>query len=333
MISIIIPVYNAEKYLDRAITSLLKQDLNNVEIIIIDDGSRDHSIDIVKKHAKENRNIHVYREENAGASAARNLAIEKSSGEYIIFMDSDDYVNFEMIEILKNEIKLNENIDMYVYGLNEVSEEGNIKKSRIPENMNVVTSGTDDILLELFSKHLLSVTWNKMISRKFLNKTRFKNILIGEDYQFYLELMLKQPRLKFIPHALYNYHVDVENSLMNRYDPQRLYVLLEQKKLIEKILTNAMVENEKSKRILKTVFFRNRSNLIINTINGINGAENVSLKEQINILKDGNKNFKVSIKEICHDKNLVKSRKIKLLLAYYPNWFTVMVLKCIYLIK
>lgn len=96
MISIIVPIYNAEKYLNRCITSLLQQTYSNIEILLIDDGSTDHSLEICRKY-RDSR-IRVISKQNEGVSATRNLGIELAKGEYIMFCDADDFVEKEWCE-------------------------------------------------------------------------------------------------------------------------------------------------------------------------------------------------------------------------------------------
>jgi len=104
-ISIIVPVYNTEKYLSKCLNSLIKQTYKDIEIIVVNDGSKDKSLEIAKKFAKQDNRIKVFNKENGGLSSARNFGIEKASGEYIGFVDSDDYIKENMFEILYNMIK------------------------------------------------------------------------------------------------------------------------------------------------------------------------------------------------------------------------------------
>ena len=104
-ISIIVPVYNTEKYLSKCLNSLIKQTYKDIEIIVVNDGSKDKSLEIAKKIAKQDNRIKVFNKENGGLSSARNFGIEKASGEYIGFVDSDDYIKENMFEILYNMIK------------------------------------------------------------------------------------------------------------------------------------------------------------------------------------------------------------------------------------
>lgn len=98
LVSIIIPVYNAEKYISRCLDSIINQSYKNIQIIVIDDGSTDNGVLILDKYKEDDNRISVYRTENRGVSYARNLGIEKAKGEYFVFVDADDFVQKDMIE-------------------------------------------------------------------------------------------------------------------------------------------------------------------------------------------------------------------------------------------
>ena len=107
-VSVIVPVYNVENYIDKCLTSLINQTLKDIEIIIINDGSTDNSQIIINKYAKKYKRIKSYTQENKGQAAARNFGLTKSTAEYITFVDSDDYIENTMLEKLYNEIIKND---------------------------------------------------------------------------------------------------------------------------------------------------------------------------------------------------------------------------------
>ena len=104
-VSVIIPVYNSEKFICRCVDSVLNQTYKNLEIFLIDDGSPDNCPKICDEYAKKDERIRVFHNENGGASVARNFALEKMNGDYVIFIDSDDYIKAEMIETMLNKIQ------------------------------------------------------------------------------------------------------------------------------------------------------------------------------------------------------------------------------------
>ena len=122
-VSIVIPIYNVEKYLDRCIKSVVNQTYSNLEIILVDDGSTDSSGSLCDLWAKNDKRIYVIHKQNAGLGMARNSGLELSTGEYIFFLDSDDYVDVTLVEkCLK---KANEyDADVVIYGRTNVDEDG-----------------------------------------------------------------------------------------------------------------------------------------------------------------------------------------------------------------
>ena len=113
-VSIIVPVYNVENYIERCLKSLVNQTLKDIEILIINDGTPDNSIEICEKYAKNDNRIKIFNKENEGLGLTRNYGIERATGEYIAFVDSDDYVTLDMCENLYN-AAIENNADI-VYG-------------------------------------------------------------------------------------------------------------------------------------------------------------------------------------------------------------------------
>ena len=118
-VSVVVPVYNVEKYLDKCFNSLVKQTLKDIEIIVVNDGTKDNSQDIIDKYVKKYKNIKAYKKTNGGLSSARNYGIKKCTGEYIAFLDSDDYVEYDMYEKLYNKA-ISEDFDITVCNVNYI---------------------------------------------------------------------------------------------------------------------------------------------------------------------------------------------------------------------
>lgn len=130
-VSVIIPVYNNEAYVEKCIRSVIGQSFKELEIIIIDDGSTDQSRSILERIAEEDRRIKLIHQENAGVAAARNAGLKEATGEYLVFVDSDDYIGKEYIQNLYQRAK-DENADIVICGLVFVDEDGNVLKTVIP---------------------------------------------------------------------------------------------------------------------------------------------------------------------------------------------------------
>ena len=124
-ISIIIPVYNVEKYLNKCLNSVIEQTYKNIEVILIDDGSTDNSGKICDEYAKNDIRIKIIHQQNGGVSTARNNGLEHATGKYITFVDSDDYIEKEMIETMAKKI-MKKNADIVICGVTDRDEENNI---------------------------------------------------------------------------------------------------------------------------------------------------------------------------------------------------------------
>ena len=131
LISVIVPVYNTEKYLEKCVMSILNQTYKNLEIILIDDGSTDNSPQICDSLAEKDNRITVIHQPNGGVSSARNTGLDNTHGDYIMFVDSDDYIAPNMIEFLSENIG---DTDIAMCGYNSVDENGNLSPQ---ENVTV----------------------------------------------------------------------------------------------------------------------------------------------------------------------------------------------------
>lgn len=118
--SIIIPMFNTEKYIGECLDSIMMQNFSDYEVIVVDDGSTDGSCEIVSRYIKGKLNINLLKQKNSGVSAARNLGIEKARGKYIIFVDSDDFLVNESLEFLMNTLLENNDLDMLFFNYYEV---------------------------------------------------------------------------------------------------------------------------------------------------------------------------------------------------------------------
>lgn len=285
-ISLIIPVYNAEKFLTKTLMSLEQQTVKNFEVVIVDDGSTDNSVKIIDLF-KSKINIKLISQKNSGVSAARNNGIIHSNGEYIMFLDSDDYLVENSIEIISKEIeKKKYDIYLFDYYLE-------IKQKKIRVNYMYAYENKIDLTKGILKGEKLGVVWNKVFSR---NKLFSNNILFNEklkyceDELFLLNYLAKCNNVSYIPECLYSY-VQHENSITNRYDAnfynnQFLPYYLEVFKIAD-------LEQYKSLFFLKIIririyIYRNFNNigldlkkLIINEININDLVFNYGYKEKI----------------------------------------------------
>lgn len=209
LISVIVPVYNAEKYIKKCIESIISQTYQNMELILINDGSKDLSLQICEEFAKKDQRIKVYDRANGGASAARNTGLTKARGDYIVFVDSDDFVTSTYLENLYLAAKIG-NYDIVQCNLEEVN---NTKLS-----INNVTF--DKMHVQEISKkqalndRVYKVTiWGKIYSSFLFDDFKFREGEIYEDDASYYIFVDKAKKIAVLNETLYYYYMS-ENSVM-----------------------------------------------------------------------------------------------------------------------
>lgn len=190
-VTIIVPVYNAEKYLEKCIKSLINQTYNNLEIILIDDGSLDRSWNICNKFAKKDTRIKAYHKENGGVSSARNWGLSNSSGKYILFVDSDDWLENNMIEILYREIE-EQKVDVSI--CNFFCNDEKSQKINDKTNNKIISDDRKEKIKYLFEESLFGgYLWNKLIRKSIIGDIVFdENVKICEDILFLYEIFKKE---------------------------------------------------------------------------------------------------------------------------------------------
>ena len=213
IISVIVPVHNTEKYLRVCVDSILTQTYDNLELILIDDGSSDHSGTICDEYASQDRRVKVVHKEKAGgASAARNIGLDNASGEYLAFVDSDDFIHETMFEVLRQNAVQN-NADIAICDYFDVNKDGDVVET---ENHNPIDAGivtTRDALKKLVASFSYVVFWNKIYKRSLFNALRLpKNVRIGEDAYVMPEIFLRSQKIIAVSKPLY-YYRNTPNSL------------------------------------------------------------------------------------------------------------------------
>lgn len=214
-ISIVIPVYNVERYIGKCLDSILKQSLKEIEVICVEDCSNDNSYAILKKYALlDSRIIIKNNKSNKGLSASRNNGVNIAKGEYIIFVDSDDYISQNMLENLYNKSKA-QDTDILFFGFNEYSlnKRDNVVfkwKEYYPHTM----TGKDFFCKSLEDENITVTSWSAIYNNKFLkdNKLSFKEGLINEDVLYFYEVLMRAKRVSSISECYYHY-IRRENSI------------------------------------------------------------------------------------------------------------------------
>lgn len=210
-VSVIVPVYNVEKYIDRCIKSLINQSFKDYEIVIVNDGSRDNSQKIIDKYVKKYpEKIVSYIKENGGVSSARNYGINNARGKYLTFVDSDDYVSKDYLKLLYDKITENDN-DMVFSDVYK-------KKNDVTEVMMGLRSENIDIHKNALIS--LPATWNKMYKKSLFTNNNIiypEEIRLGEDLATITKLILHAKNIGYVNTPIY-YYIIREGSATNQKD-------------------------------------------------------------------------------------------------------------------
>lgn len=204
-ISIIVPIYNVEKEIHRCIESLLCQTLKDIEIILVNDGSTDNCPAICDEYTEKDKRVRVFHKKNGGLSDARNYGLLKALGEYIMFVDSDDYIVDRACEKLYSGTE--ENLDIIVGDAKRIDGKDEITMDHPEVPIETVLSGTDFLQIQLKSEKMSVVVWLNLYCRIFLleNKLFFKSGIMHEDVLWTPRVFLKADRVKYINFIFYNY--------------------------------------------------------------------------------------------------------------------------------
>lgn len=209
--SIIIPVYNTEKYLDKCLNSIFKQTNQDFEIIVINDGSTDNSLDILNKYKDD---ITIINQDNMGLSVARNTGVKKACGKYLIFIDSDDYIENMLLEKIDQVSK--NNPDLIRFGLNEIN--GEEKNEVLGPKFNNLSG--PDAFKEIVKNKYVEPAWLYAYKKDFYTENNFEFLpnMYHEDFGIIPKIIVSASKVTSINYAGYNY-VLRENSISN--DPSK----------------------------------------------------------------------------------------------------------------
>ena len=282
-VSIVIPVYNAEKYLRECLDSIINQTYENIEIIIINDGSKDSSLNICKEYAKEDSRIKLINQENIGVSKTRNKGIDVATGKYILFVDSDDYCELNMVEIAMKSAQKDE---LFIWGYTEVH-----KNKVVPIKYNIEINMNN--LYKIFTSTLIGSSCNKIFSVQILreNKLYFEEKIYNcEDLLFVLKYLQFIKSIKYEKHPLYHHRIGRNVimffekpthrniTILNAYE-KMLEIPTLNDELIRKIKYEYIVAYHRIKKFLPKDFEVRYD--ILNTSKKLIFSKNYSIKEKI----------------------------------------------------
>jgi len=311
LLSVIIPIFNSEKYLERCLNSILLQNFQNYELILIDDGSTDCSQQIIYKYLTKYPQIKYLYQTNSGVSNARNYALEIASGAYIYFMDSDDYIDDGLFSNVISLIKKYKYPDMVMFGYKMISEKTGrviikkpskaikLSKKQFINNFKLIENDAD-----------INSLWNKLYSIKLINDhhLRFSNKQVGEDAIFNYQYFRLMNNVCLLNHVYYNYTFERSGSAMNMNNPKRIWQKLSVINSYEKMCKYFHID-------CKVEVVSKKINTIYYEIRGITNRTNESRRMRINEYKQLIK--KVRSANILENKDLLKIRNIKIFLKLF----------------
>ena len=224
-ISVIVPIFNAGAYLAKCIESLIHQPYTALQIILVNDGSTDDSLAIAQQYAAQDSRIEVYTQTNQGQSVARNLGLQYAKGEYISFVDADDYVDNDFYTVLMQHIG---DLDCVQIGYRRVTAQGKVLLEKLPKHFHQFTSPCMRLYRrELFTKHDL----------------RFPSGMIYEDVVFSLDFWGTKPSYRILSYTGYNYLANTSSTtaMRNLVAKELLFATLKEKRQLSKSLIHKLL--------------------------------------------------------------------------------------------
>lgn len=216
-ISVIIPVYNAEKYLSRCIDSILRQSYANFELLLIDDGSVDNSARICDDYQLSDNRIFVVHKKNSGVSATRNVGLDLASGQYITFVDADDYVSDNYLEILISNIE--DEIGMIIGSAQKIINDSHFCDYKVYEKKEKVVFSNEYDIRQWYRQ---SEVWGTLIRKDIISNIRFADDLyVGEDLLFISQAIKQSKIMKFLPDIIYYYNVAEESAYYGKFNEKK----------------------------------------------------------------------------------------------------------------
>lgn len=220
-VSVVIPIYNVEKYLNKCLDSVISQSYKNLEIILVNDGSKDGSKQICEKYKRIDKRIVLINQENGGLSDARNKGIQIATGEYITFIDSDDYIHKDMIkELIYNAI--NTDADISICGYKTVFED--LKTDDLLTDVDIQIINSEELINNFYNKFSLNiiVAWAKIYKRSLFEDIRYPKGKIHEDEFIAHRLVYISKKIVYTPKKMYYYRINPNSITGKKFNKKRL---------------------------------------------------------------------------------------------------------------
>ena len=222
-VSIVLPIYNVEKYLEKCVDSVRKQTYENIEIILVDDGSKDDSGKICDSLAEEDSRIKVLHKKNGGLASARNAGYQEASGKYLMYIDSDDSIKNDVVKRCVNAIE-REQSDVVIFGYEKVSEDGNILEVCSWNDKNYSHDEMTQYLYKAICEMSFGYAWNKLYRKSVLDKSGIlgdAQVIDREDLVYNMELLKYWSKVTYIDYVGYEY-LQRSTSLLHNSNLARL---------------------------------------------------------------------------------------------------------------
>ena len=217
IVSILIPAYNAAAFLPKCLDSVLNQTYQDLQVVIVDDGSKDKTLEVCHKYAEKDSRIEVYHQENQGVAATRNHLLEKVKGDYVLFVDADDWIELDMVEYL---VSLATELDAEMVMCDRVI---NDAKPSETEPMIKILPQEEAIRDFLLHDYFVGSLWNKLLSRSLLHNEQFhRGISYGEDALFIWGALQKVNNVVASDKQLYHYYMNEDSISHQSFGDKKL---------------------------------------------------------------------------------------------------------------
>lgn len=267
-LSVILPIYNVGNFLSKCIESLLNQNFEDYEIILVNDGSTDNSLEVSEFYQKKSDKITLINQANQGSGIARNTGLKIASGDYIFFCDPDDYITGEFFRKVAEVTE--DDPDLVVFGYWDEYEKNSTMK-KIPltfeKEKKLDQKAFRNDFCELFKKNVMYTLWNKIYKKSFLDEFGlfFGNAPMGQDTRFNLEVYKKVRTVKIVPNSYYHYIQVRPGSSTGKYRDNRIKLKLEELEKIKELLNFFKITNNDLIKKIKSDILTSSCNHIINS--------------------------------------------------------------------
>lgn len=268
MVSVVIPVYQSKKYITYCVESVLNQTYKNMEIILVDDGSDDGSGEMCDAYSHKYSNIFCIHQKNKGVSSARNVGISSAGGEYILFVDSDDYIESDYLKNAVSRLE-NECVDMYLCGYQNVRNNGKVKEKKYYPSINDALLQHDELIsatMKLFNSSTLHAIGTKVYKKSIIEKygIRFyEKWMYYEDIYFCLNYLRHCNQIYVQKKVMYYYQKDICNSLSKQSKNYKYESILKTYTLLYRLINGNRISDEERNFFYKS--YLTQINLCLNS--------------------------------------------------------------------